>query len=58
MRASSKHPRVDSSSVAPPPSSSTGDTTTKESVDLAAATIVLHFLPWMIQTFDVCWRLS
>ena len=40
MRASSKHPRVDSSSVAPPPSSSTGDTTTKKSVDPAATIIV------------------
>ena len=40
MRASSKHPRVDSSSVAPPPSSSTSDTTTKESVDPAATITV------------------
>ena len=41
MRASSKHPRVDSSGVAPPPPSFTGDTTTEESVDPTAAAIVV-----------------
>ena len=40
MRASSKSPRVESSSgVAPPPSSSTGDTSAKASVDLTATAI-------------------
>ena len=33
MRASSKRPRVEFSSVAPPPPSSTGDTTAEEFVD-------------------------
>ena len=36
MRGSSKHPRVEPSSVAPPPPSSTSDTTAEESIDLAA----------------------
>ena len=36
MRASSKHPRVESFDVAPPPSSSTGDTSAKVFVDPAA----------------------
>ena len=58
MRASSKRSRIEFSGVAALPPSSTNDTMAKEFVDLAAATIVLHFLPWMIQTFDVCWRLS
>ena len=40
QRASSKHPRVESSGVAPPPPSSIGDTTAEESVDPAAATVV------------------
>ena len=35
MRASSKHPRVEPSSVTPPPPSSTCATTAKEPVDLA-----------------------
>ena len=35
MRASSKHPRVEPSSVTPSPPSSTGATTAKEPVDLA-----------------------
>ena len=35
MRASSKHPRVEPSSVTPPPPSFTGATTAKEPVDLA-----------------------
>ena len=42
MRASSKHPKVESSGVAPPPPSSTGDTSIEASVDLvvvAAATV-------------------
>ena len=40
MRASSKHPRVESSSgVAPPPPSSTGDTSTEASIDPTAATV-------------------
>ena len=39
MRAKSKRPRVESSSVAPPPPSSIGDTTVEESVDPAAATV-------------------
>ena len=39
MRASSKCPRVESSSVTPPPHSFTGDTTAEESIDLAAATV-------------------
>ena len=37
MRARSKRPRVESSSVAPPPPFSTGDTTTEESVDPTVA---------------------
>ena len=41
MRASSKRPRVESSSVAPPPSSSTGDTMVEESVDPAVAAVVV-----------------
>ena len=40
MRASSKHPRVESSSVAPPPPSFTGDNSTEAFVNLAAATAV------------------
>ena len=40
IRASSKHPRVESSSgVAPPPPSSTGDTSTEASVNSTAATV-------------------
>ena len=39
MRASSKHPRVESSGVAPPSPSSIGDTTAEESIDLAAAVV-------------------
>ena len=35
MRGSSKHPRVEPSSVAPPPPSSTGDTMAQESIDHA-----------------------
>ena len=38
MRASSKRPRVESSSVAPPPPSSTSDTTAGEPVDHATDT--------------------
>ncbi|KAM4113626.1 hypothetical protein ACJW30_04G010200 [Castanea mollissima] len=38
MKASSKRPRVETSSVAPPPPSSTGDTSTEASVDPVAAT--------------------
>ena len=56
MRASSKRPRVESSSVAPPLSSSTGDTMVEESVDPAAT--IPPPLPRMIQTFDICKRLS
>ena len=41
MRASSKHPRVESSGVAPPPPSSTGDTTVKESIDLATTVVAV-----------------
>ena len=41
MRASSKRPRVESSSIAPPPSSSTGDTMAEESVDPAVAAAVV-----------------
>ena len=41
MRASSKHPRVDSSSVAPPPSSSTGDTSAEVSIDLTTAAAIV-----------------
>ena len=41
MRASSKRPRVESSSVAPPPSSSTGDTMVEESVDPVVAAVVV-----------------
>ena len=41
MRASSKRPRVETSSVAPPPSSSTGDTMVEESVDPAVAAAVV-----------------
>ena len=37
IRASSKRPRVESSSVTPPPPSSTSDTTAKASIDPAAA---------------------
>ena len=40
MRASSKRPRVESSSVAPPPPSSTSDTTAEESIDPIADTTV------------------
>ena len=40
MRASSKHPRVEPSGVAPLPPSSIGDTTTAESVDPVAAVAV------------------
>ena len=40
MRASSKHPRVESFDVAPPPSSSTGDTSAEASVNPAAADAV------------------
>ena len=36
MRASSKHPKVESFGVAPPPPSSTGDATVEEPVDHAA----------------------
>ena len=40
MKVSSKHPRTDTSSVAPPPPSSTGDTMAEESIDPAATTNV------------------
>ena len=40
MRASSKCPRVESSSIAPSPPSSTGDTTTEESIDPTATATV------------------
>ena len=40
MRASSKQPRVESSSVAPPPPSFIGDNFAEAFVDLAAATAV------------------
>ena len=36
MRASSKHPKVESFGVAPPPPFSTGDATAEEPVDHAA----------------------
>ena len=36
MRASSKHPRVEPSGVAPPPPPSIGDATAKEPIDPAA----------------------
>ena len=39
MRESSKHPRVEPSSVTPPPSSSTGDTTAEEPIDPAATNV-------------------
>ena len=39
MRASSKRPRVEPSSVAPPPPSSTGDTMAEEFVDPVAANV-------------------
>ena len=49
MRASSKSPRVESSSgVAPPPPSSTGDTSAEASVD-PTATVFLHLLLQMIR---------
>ena len=40
MRASSKCPRVESSSIAPSPPSSTGDTTAEESIDPTATATV------------------
>ena len=40
MRASFKHPKVETFGVAPPLPSSTSDTLAEESVDLAAATVV------------------
>ena len=40
MRGSSKHPRVEPSSVAPPPPSSTSDTMAEESIDPTVATDV------------------
>ena len=40
LRASSKHPRVEPSGVAPPLPSSTSDTMAEESVDLAAAAAI------------------
>ena len=39
MRASSKHPRVESSGVTPPPPSSTCDTSTEASIDPIVATV-------------------
>ena len=39
MRASSKHPKVESSSVTPPPLSSTGDTSAEASIDPATAAV-------------------
>ena len=45
MRASSKRPRIEPSSVAPPPLSSTGDTMAEESVDPAAATVATTATP-------------
>ena len=43
MRASSKRPRVKSSSVAPPPPSTIGDTSAEVSVDpTATASVPLH----------------
>ena len=45
MKASSKHPRVEPSSVAPPPPSSTGDIMAEESVDLVAAITTIDVPP-------------
>ena len=45
MRASSKHPRVESSGVAPPPPSSTGNATAKEPVDHADDAAVAAAVP-------------
>ena len=40
MRASSKHPRVESSGASPPPPSTTGDTTAEAFVDLTTVAAV------------------
>ena len=45
MRASSKRPRVEPSSVAPPPPSSTSDATTEEPVDHAVDTATANVPP-------------
>ena len=55
MRASSKHPRVESSSVTPPPPSFTGDNSAEAFVDLAAATVLP---PFTSDDSDICHMLE
>ena len=58
MRASSKRPRVESSSgVAPPPRPSSGDLAANAFV-IRLLLLLFHLLVWMFLTFVVRWTLS